>query len=702
VIIVDLKIWEAIELVASGLEVDYMASATIGFEYFKTENTDVLQGRITWSSTINRSANTSTVTVNIQARRSDTYTTTGYWNVWTEIWRMDGNTTGPVTDGVLTVKSDEKTSSISVGSDWVTLKTYKFTVPHMSNGKQHLAIYTSIDAPEGTTLEGGSVYTNGFYVMQLDTIVKTASITSASSFTDEGTPTVKYSNPAGSNATVAIGLFWDKAGTDALIGYTTVTGTSGTKTFTLTTAQKNAIYSKMANVKTKTIYYRIRTTIDGNNYVSSVAKTLTIVNATPTLSPTAVENTDADDEDGSKNVAATGSASRWLKNYSDIKYAFNASAKKGATIKSYSVKCGSKVGSAASGTLYNIDSATVKFTVTDSRGNTATKTVTGTLVDYIKLTCSLSATGTLDTGNTAKATLKVSGNFFNGQIKSGTNNSLTLQYRYKLAGGSYSSWTNLTPSISGNGYTCSYTIPTSFDYQSTCTVQTRARDGFYVAHESYVVSNEVVVKAEPVFDWGSNDFKFNVALNLKESMYFVNNNKGITGVCADATPVSALVPCNASNNLLLGYGGYEKEIGATNIYGNRINLLSKTGIYIDDKKHGEQTILHTDSGRYMNADQSVTLTGAAALSKQHTGYILVWYYYSGGLLAQQIQYTYIPKIAPTIKNVIALPITLDTGEAGMKKLTVTDDGTTTVITGDSFNSNSSPENKFVLRYIVGY
>ena len=579
------------------------------------------------------------------------------------------------------------------------------TLAHDNSGKKSFSV--SVEA----AVYLASVNCTGSDSFTLTQIAREATITSASSFTDEGTPKAEFSNPAGTNATVSIGLFWDKAGTDALVDYATVAGTSGTKTFTLTTAQKDAIYSKMANVKSKTIYYRIKTTIDSNNFTSSVAKTITITNATPTLNPTALENTDADDKDGSAIIAITGDSSRWIRGYSDIKYAFNASAKKGASIKKYSVKCGSQTATASTGTLYNIDSATVTFTVTDSRGNTATKTVTGTLIDYINLTSSLAATAVLDTSTTAKVTLKVSGNFYNGEVKAGTKNTLTLEYRYKESGGSYGNYTAITPSISGNKYSCSYTVPTSLDYQGTYVFQVRVKDAFNaVAYSGYVTSNEVVVKAEPVFDWGKDDFKFNVPIRRN---FKTDNSNAITiveGFNPDGSQRYRIGAHNLGNTngalyLIAGtpptdcWKGEEGlYIGTSTLKYNNMELCKNKILWGENR-----TVGYT-----MSDNQTVTLS--EGVSKQANGIVLVFCHYaSDSDTNRNYQYIFVPKavIALTMGTTQVFSLSsLTFNTVGTKVLTFTSDTTITgsagnLSTGTGSSGITYSNNKFVLRYVIG-
>jgi hypothetical protein len=472
----------------------------------------------------------------------------------------------------------------------------------------------------------------------LDDIPRAARIISARHFYDNENPKLTFNNAAGDAATVKVGLFWDSDGKDAFIPFETATAIEryGVKEFILTPEQQQTIWSRLANKQSEEIYYLIYTKIGDYENTSFVKRLVSIIDALPTLSPTAIDVNE-------KTIAATGDASRWVKGFSNVGYTFNAQAQKGASISRYRVKCGSKDidNATASGTIEAVDSGDIRFYVHDSRGFTDNVTLNRTLVDYIDLTCNLSVSAILDTSSTSKATITIDGKWFNGEIKAGKANALVIEYRIKPERGEYGEWRTITPEINDNEYNIVYNVPDALDYRLAYTFQARARDDLYTAYETYKTSTEKTAKALPVFDWSNEDFNFNVPVNM---------------------------PALTVNNEPLG----------------------------------AQKILHTDSGRFMNDGQSVTLTGANAISQQHTGYILVWYYYDNGLLAQQIQYTYIPKIAPVIKSTISLPIILATGDAGLKTLTIYDDGDSTTISGDDANSASPPASKFVLRYIVGY
>jgi hypothetical protein len=104
-------------------------------------------------------------------------------------------------------------------------------------------------------------------------------------------------------------------------------------------------------------------------------------------------------------------------------------------------------------------------------------------------------------------TLKINGNYFNNTFGA-VANTLQVQFRYKAENGEYSDWINAieAPSISGNTYETTFEV-TGLDYRLAYTLQARAIDKVYTGG---INSVEKRVKAIPVYDWGENDFQFNV------------------------------------------------------------------------------------------------------------------------------------------------------------------------------------------------
>jgi hypothetical protein len=475
------------------------------------------QGRyvkLTWTATQNISKNQSTITWTVEGEGTATST---YYNA------------GPFYVNVAGKKL-ESTSRIQL-KDGTRIKDCEgsTTITHDDEGKASFSI--SVKA----AIYQASYNCSGSKTFTLDTIPRKATITEyPTEFSDEDSPTIKYKNPAG--GTLAIGIY-KVDGSTAIIPYATATGTS--YKFNFTAAQRQTLQNSCKTANSMNVRVYLRTTIGGKNYYHYQTVKLKIINCNPIIVPTATEH---QDEDGVKNSAATGSTARWVKGYSDIQYAFNAVLLKGATFKSCKVVCGTKTATnSTSGVIYNIDSKDVVFTYTDSRGNTATKTISGTLVNYAKPVITLKASGVLEGETTAKITLNIKGSYFNGQVKSGVNNSITLQYRQKINTGSWSSWKALSGSYSGGSFNITTPLADSFNYDDTQTFQARVQDNFYLAHGGWIYSGEVSIKIKPVFDWSGDDFTFNVPVAFKgdqwHNLTLEDNFKNYNDVAANAPKV---------------------------------------------------------------------------------------------------------------------------------------------------------------------
>ena len=360
------------------------------------------------------------------------------------------------------------------GDVWVT---------HNTDGSLSVPVYfyTGVYASKYKADYGGT--------FTLTSNPREAKISAADNFNDEQNPTVTYSNAAGNGVDALDIAIYDPNGQTAYAGYRAATKTGTSYTFNLTDAERTAL-RKAATSNTLDVRFYLRTKIGSYTGYSSIAKTMTITNGNPTLNPTVVDN-------NATTKALTGDANKLVKYYSNAYYTINAAAVKEATLSSQKVTHNGSSKTTATGTYNAVENASFTFEAKDSRGNTTTKTITKTLINYVKLTCNqkirISAEGT--------ATIDITGNYFNGSFGA-TANTLTVEYRYKTQGGSYSSWTAVTASKSGNSYTAQAT-KTGLNYQTTYVFQCRAIDKI---NTGGVNTEEKTVKSLPVFDWGENDF----------------------------------------------------------------------------------------------------------------------------------------------------------------------------------------------------
>ena len=156
------------------------------------------------------------------------------------------------------------------------------------------------------------------------------------------------------------------------------------------------------------------------------------------------------------------------------------------------------------GVMQGVGNGSFTIKATDSAGKTTILNKALPLIEYVKLTCDVGSEKPDTAGN---VTVFVSGNYFNGSFGA-TENALSVQLRYKRKGTSWldteEEWQSVEPTLTGNGYTAQVEL-SGLDYQKAYTFQARAIDKL-----NTVNSATYTARATPVFDWGEDDFQFNV------------------------------------------------------------------------------------------------------------------------------------------------------------------------------------------------
>lgn len=386
-------------------------------------------------------------------------------------------------------------------------------IPHNTDGTKAISITVEAAIYERYVNKSGS----GTFT--LDTIPRAAIITSAPNFNDEENPTITYNNMLGSNVTILQACISLTGATDDIV-YRDISKTGNTYTFNLTDAERSVLRKATTTANTRRISFFIKTVIDGNTLYSAADKTLTIINAMPTLNPTITDTNPS-------TIALTGDANKLVRYYSNANVTFGASAKKEATLTSLKMVNGG-VTLTADGVVNGIETKVFDFTITDSRGNTARKTVSKDMVAYTKLTCNLvNATAELADDNTTTINYELSGNYFSGSFGK-TNNSIKLYYRIKEGNGSWQQKPiAATPTVNNNKYTLNGAI-TGLDYTKTYTVEFMAQDALFYAYGNYAKSEQKTLSTKPVFDWSKEDFNFNVPISINgETRLTVNNTNAL-------------------------------------------------------------------------------------------------------------------------------------------------------------------------------
>lgn len=608
-----------------------------------------------------------------------------------------------------------------------TVASGTIEIPHNNDGTKsfsaslQVACYTS-----SINLTGSKTFT-------LNKIARAATITSAPNFTDEGNPTIEYSNPAG-NIVEAVDVCISLDGSKDDIAYRAVSATGSSYTFNLTEAERNVLRNA-TTANSRTVRFYIRTTISGEQYLSYVSKTFTVTDAFPTMNPTA-----ADIDAGM--LALTGDSNRIVRYYSNIQYAFNATALKGATIKSYSAVCGNETKTTATGFFYDTDSANITFKVTDSRGNTTSKTISKTLIAYIRPTVTVKGSFNTD----GIISYEIEGNYWAGNFGA-VANTLLLEVRLFDANDTFITSTTITPAnstITDNKYKQSGTF-TGLDYRSAYKVQVEIKDKI-----NSINSNLLSLRATPVFDWGADDFNINGSLSFrdkkvlrvngdnnntvlsaeeadngiffrpngtgsseaqayltKDNRLYTENGFSIYGKDSSGTAKKALSLYDSWGDLRLNDAGYDDKFGTTYINGNFIQLRSRDKIFINGIAYEGNKVLWSGS-HFMTAGHTAELS--EEVHKQVNGIVLVFSRYSGSAAVDWNWQTYfIPKKMVELYNGGGHSITLmSNGMAGFgqKYIYVYNDR----ITGHENNNKSGTSTAtnikydnalFVMRYVIG-
>lgn len=153
----------------------------------------------------------------------------------------------------------------------------------------------------------------------------------------------------------------------------------------------------------------------------------------------------------------------------------------------------------------NVETGTFDFYAKDSREYFNSNKVVkpeNEFVPYVKLTND--ATIYRDDPTSGNATIKIEGNYFNGSFSKEDN---TLTVGYRLEG--EEKYTPVTPTIKGNKYSATVYL-TGRTYTESFNYEVVVEDKL-----SNISKPLTLLKGVPVFDWGENDFNFNVPVTIQ-------------------------------------------------------------------------------------------------------------------------------------------------------------------------------------------
>ena len=553
--------------------------AISGSFYGTTSNT-AIKPKISWSAESNLEGNYSDVTATLSYSRTDSYKTYGYWA------------------GSLSINGDKKTFSgkyieITYNSNTVTL-THTVRVPHADDGTMTVEI-TGSGNIAGTSLTNTAI--SGKAV--LETIPRAASIGA----TDADIGSVSMVTIGKKSDRYTYTVAWEFGN---LSGYLTPGGISE--------KAEHVTASSLSFPLTEEFYYEIpdkptgSCTLTCTTYLKGIAigtpqKTTFTVRADPARCGPLL--TVSAEDICAQTLALTGNSGIFIRYASTAQCTMTAQAQYGASLSKRKI-----AGQTVSGntrTLEKIDTDTVRFSVTDSRGYTAEKQCKLELVPYFLPELRLSAARTDATGGGAK--LQISGSFFGGSFGS-KDNSLKLEY-----GVDDGNLVAVQPDVDGNGFSLEYLLQ-DLDYTRAFTISVTASDEL----------NSITVKTRinpgfPVFDWGKEDFAFHTPVSLSGNV--LRN-------LADPVESRDAVNLGYARSAFASAGDYQKKCIAVTSVGTDLNQYLEDGTwYFGDSftpKHlpvgsnGWLRVMRSQSGSQVMAKQFWNRQGTLE-TNDHQSYV---------------------------------------------------------------------------------
>lgn len=441
---------------------------TFGGTILGTTSNDFIQSAIDWYYDTNTENNSTTVTARLYYRR----TNTGYVTGGTGTFTITINGTTTTKNGV----------SLNISTGWVEAMSASVIVPHNADGSKSVAISATGSLPPSTLT---ATYCSG--TVTLPTIPRASTI-SCTTTDIESNPTITITR-ASSNFTHTIKY-----------RFGTLSGTIAEKTSATSITSWTipaSFYAEFPDAK-RGVGALTCDTYSGNNLIGTTACSIWVTTDETKCKPTVSGNVV---DTNPKTVALTGNAEKYLvRFYSTASCTMSATLNKNAG--SFLVKTINNI--PVSGTtldIENVEVGTFDFYAKDSREYFNSDKVTRTLIPYIKLTND--ATIYRDDPTSGNATLEIDGNYFNGSFGA-VHNTLTVEYRLE----GEDEYTPITPTISGNEYHATVSL-SGLDYTKAFNFEVVVKDKL-----STVSKPLTIQKGIPVFDWGENDFNFNVPISI--------------------------------------------------------------------------------------------------------------------------------------------------------------------------------------------
>ena len=344
------------------------------------------------------------------------------------------------------------------------------------------------------------------------------------------------------NATVYVPSYTHKLeiknGNTSILTKTGLTLANGNNTITLTSSERTTLLNAMVNIKNFTGTFNLSTWSGSTQIGSTTSKTATVQTTAANSAPTFTGFTYVDGN--STSIAVTENNQILIGGISTITAtATAATAKNGATIKSYSLVFGSTTASSTTttittGTITNTGTVALTVSAVDSRGYSTSQTVNVTSLPYSKI---VFKTNSIRRVNEVENTIQLA---FTGEMKDITINNVdknsvqVCQYRYKkTSDNNYGSWTSIVSGVTRSGNNLSYTNNslTTLDADYSWNIQVNITDR--LTSDTITLT---VGQGTPLMSWRTKKVGINqrspsealdVIGNIKVTGDFISNGKDV-------------------------------------------------------------------------------------------------------------------------------------------------------------------------------
>lgn len=439
---------------------------TFGGTILGTTSNAYIQSAIDWYYETRPENNSTTVTARLYYRRTNSgYTTSG---------------TGAFTITINGTTFSQSGVSLEISSGWVEAMSASVSVLHNADGSKSVAISATGSLPP-TSLTS----TNCGGTITLPSIPRASTI-SCTAADIESYPTIRIDSKS-PNFTHTV-----------TYRFGSLTGTIKEKTSATSITDWKIpadFYAQIPNAKTGWGILTCTTYSGGTPIGDPTTCDLYVTTdegkCKPTVSGTVVDTND-------QTTAITGNPDILVRYCSTALCTINATLNKNAgSIPLKTINNVSVTGNTLE--IPNVGTNIFEFYAQDSRGYFNSDKKEKTLVPYVRLTND--AEIHRDDPTSGNATLTIEGNYYNGNFGS-VDNTNTLTVTYQIEGDEKP--TTVTPTIKDNEYSVTVSL-TGLEYTKAFNCEVVVKDRL-----NTVTKQLTLQKGIPVFDWGENDFNFNV------------------------------------------------------------------------------------------------------------------------------------------------------------------------------------------------